>query len=52
MANENDEHESKREKFHDFENGFQWTNLIQAMFEEKEVWHIVDEFFAEPIIAA
>ena len=50
MTNMNDDHESKREKLHGFENWPQWADLTQAMLEEKEVWDIVNGSRADPTI--
>ncbi len=52
MATENEEHESKREKLRDFENWPQWTDLTQAILEEKEVEDVVDGSRANPTTAA
>lgn len=43
--------DNKREKLRGFENWPQWTNLTQAMLEEKEVWDVVDDSRPEPTAA-
>ena len=52
MTNKNDNRESKREKLRNFENWPQWTDLTQAMFEEKDVCDVVDRSHANPTTAA
>lgn len=52
MANKNNDHKSKREKLHGFENWPQWADLTQAMLKEKKVKDIVDGSRANPITAA
>ena len=52
MTNKNNNRESKCEKLLACKNWPQWTDLTQAMLEEKEVWDIVDRSRPDPTTVA